>query len=211
MTSRTRIRQLSRVLQDARSRYRDWKRWSQAANRQRRHQRAPIVALSAIRHAQMQMHENVRQRVAAEFDVTMPRAHRFNAMGIIAGEGRARVSRRPAGRVEQRSFSSEISKKISAPRPSLRPSLTVSRCTRTVARSLRKQPGGRCFRKLARSLARSGSRAVSARPAFCAPACKVHSMFAVRFHGNNPLQTKCIVCTRRVRGDSPCRDHPPRV
>jgi len=61
-----------------------------------------------------------------------------------------------AGRVEQGSFSREISKKISASRASLR-RLTVSRCTRTVARSLRKQPAGsRCFRKLARSLGVTG-------------------------------------------------------
>lgn len=54
---------------------------------------------------------------------------------------------------------------------------------------LAKAAGGLHFRKLARGL-----RAVSVLPR----RGKVHSMFAVRCHGNNPLQTKCIVCTRHA-------------
>lgn len=56
--------------------------------------------------------------------------------------------------------------------------------------------GGLHFRELARGL-----RAVSVLPCRAAPhQCQgeVHSMFAVRCHGNNPLQTKCIVCTRHA-------------
>lgn len=52
--------------------------------------------------------------------------------------------------------------------------------------------------------ARSGLRAVSVLPRRTASRRaaprwgEVHSMFAVRCHGNNPLQTKCIVCTRHA-------------
>lgn len=90
------------------------------------------------------------------------------------------------------SFTSEILKKINAPRPKLR---------RLPCPGVHGPLRGACesSRGLTLPQARSSLRAVSALPRRAAPRQgEVHSMFAVRCHGNNPLQTKCIVCTRHA-------------
>lgn len=93
---------------------------------------------------------------------------------------------------------SKISKKISALRPKLRrlPCPGVHGPLRGACESSR----GLTLPQ-ARSLG-STSRVGGALLCRTAPRAggEVHSMFAVRCHGNNPLtqQTKCIVCTRRA-------------
>lgn len=92
------------------------------------------------------------------------------------------------------SLTSKILKKINALRPKLR---------RLPCPGVHGPLRGACesSRGLTLPQARSGLRAVSVLPLRAAP-CQgeVHSMFAVRCHGNNPLQTKCIVCTRHATG-----------
>ncbi|KYN20561.1 hypothetical protein ALC57_07050 [Trachymyrmex cornetzi] len=165
--------------------------------------RADIVNNGRYRYVIPSFKDDEKSSCAVHKNITD--AFYQRARSLRSGRKRRRFQRRHFAPVEEgnalekrvlttdrnaASFTSKILKKINALRPKLR---------RLPCPGVHGPLRGACesSRGLTLPQARSGLRAVSVLPRRAVP-CQgeVHSMFAVRCHGNNPLQTKCIVCTR---------------